>query len=79
MKENQFLIQDAFQILGKSPIVIQLDQELRYPTKIVRYVAKIGHEEYPFSLNHIPCWLTLKSESGFGDISRFVGQTVELM
>lgn len=44
-----------------------------------RHIAKIGEDEYPYLLNHNLYWITLKSESGFGDISRFVGQTVELL
>ena len=73
MNDNRYTIVDDFQAGPTDIRVLVLDREYSFLPRAKRGIAIIDGKEYPFQLNSIPCWATIKSHD------RFKGKMVEFV
>ncbi len=70
---NMYKIIDDFQAGPTDIRVLVLDRDFDSFTSAKVWKAVIDGVEYPFQLNSIPCWATIKSHDSFK------GKTVEFV
>lgn len=68
---NTYKIIDDFQAGPTDIRVLVLDRDFDSFASAKKWKAVIDGMEYPFQLNSIPCWATIKSHDSF------TGKTVE--
>lgn len=62
---NKYKIVDDFQA-GETDIrVLVLDRDYEFVPPATKGLAVIDGKEYPFNLNSIPCWATIRSRDSF--------------
>ena len=71
--KNVYRIVDDFQAGSTDIHVLVLDRDYELAAPIEKSIAVIDGKEYPFSLNSIPRWATIKSRDSF------TGKTVEFV
>lgn len=70
---NRYKIVEDFQVADTEIRVLVLDRDYEFLPPARRGLAIIDGKEYPYSLNSIKCWATIKSRDSFQ------GKTVEFV